>query len=362
MIAAGAVLLAGCTVDDATNVAPTATPIAISFNCTIDNNDENNMTRAANGHTGNMDSEDLYYTGFGIFASQAAGREPDLMYNQKVSFTFVGDLEAPLKGFWSYSPLKYWPSDLDGLYFCAYAPYVEKPAADDGTNTGIVGMSENTATTPYILYRRSLKPEDNVDLLWSYCSNITEKEPLMHTMRHALARIKVNIKVDALPANTKVLLKRITLSGTMTKTARLILNEDNVADGKHYPTWEALSPADTEDRTIIIDNDPDNEDSYGVIDPQVRYIEGLPYSWQPDGVKADDYSNALFTDRTAYIYLIPQDNLVLSCKVSYYKMTTSDPTPVLKVKTTEDLDPITITSLRGNATYNMNITLKNIES
>ena len=337
--------------------------------------DYSSLTRAVYGHEGTMNSTELHYTGFGIFASQAAGAQPDLMYNQKVDFTFVGDMgpsdpEHPelgtLKGFWSYSPLKYWPTNLTGVYFCAYAPYVEKPAASvqaDASNTGIIGMSSNTDTTPYVLYRRALKPEDNVDLLWCYQSNFAEREAVNFRMYHALARLAVSVKLadaSTIDLNSnKVLIRSITLTGTMTKEAKLILNEDNIVSGEHYPTWQELVPAVTEDRTITIDN---SGSGYGIIAEDVRYINDLPYAWQPAGLKkeagAGVPANALSYDgHQEYIFLIPQTGgLTLTPEVQY----TIVPSSGSHVNKTATLTSGTISvpatgDLKGNKTYHLTL-------
>ena len=356
MMMAGAMLLmTGCSAEDVTREVAPEEAVAISFGCTVENDD---MTRAVIGQNGGKNREDLHYTGFGVFASQTAGTQPDLMYNQEVEFTFVGDMNDPLIGYWGYQPVKYWPASLTGLYFCAYAPYVDKARADAATadDTGIVGMSSNTDTTPYILYRRSLKPDENVDLLWCYRSGLESREALHFNMYHALARLEVYVKVDALPANTKILIEQITLKGTMTKTAKLVLNDETVDGNNHYPVWQALATPDTEERTIVIDNDDNNAVSYGIIDSQVRYIEGLPYAWQPAGLSTTA-QNALSTgDRQGYIYLIPVGALNLEVKVKCQKWTEGYE-PKAYIKTTEAAVTTIDNPLKGNTRYTLNLTL-----
>ena len=359
-------LMTSCSAEDVVKETTSEEAIAISFSCAVENND---MTRAVIGQNGVMNSEDLHYTGFGVFASQAAGTQPDLMYNQEVAFTFVGDMglsdpddleSDPLIGYWGYQPIKYWPASLTGLYFCAYAPYVDKATADAATtdDTGIVGMSSNTDTTPYVLYRRSLKPDENVDLLWCYRSGLLKPEALHFNMYHALARLEVKVKVDDLPTNTKVLLKSISLTGNMTKTAKLVLNRDDGTGDNHYPHWEALETPDVENRTINITNEDNDAGSYGIIDTPIRYIEGLPYGWQPDGLSTTA-QNALSTgDRQGYIYLIPIGALNLTVTVIYYKWMKDDATPtqVTKVFASSTL----VSSLKGNTPYVLNLTLSDI--
>jgi hypothetical protein len=96
MMMAGALfLMTGCSADDVVKETTSEEPIAISFSCNYDGEPEQ-PTRA--GHEGVMNTEDLYATGFGVMASTTAGtvepydNKPNLMYNQEVKYTFVGDL------------------------------------------------------------------------------------------------------------------------------------------------------------------------------------------------------------------------------------------------------------------------------
>jgi hypothetical protein len=403
-------LMAGCSTDDVVNETTSAQGIAISFSCNYDNEEENE-TRAADqdatgitrtGQQGAMNTEDLYASGFGVMASVTAGNaapydnKPNLMYNQEVKYTFVGDLPLnpeiqpdpePYRGYWSYYPLKYWPTDLEHCYISAYAPYVE-PTDLEGLpadETGIIGTSANNVA-PYITYRRCETPASNVDLLWYYKKfESTDKIPEATTtlpagtlnmkMRHALARLEIQVALAAPPSSgTKVLIESITLTGTMTKTAKLILNDETVVEGKHYPKWQALETPDVETRTIIIHNKDNDAGSYGIIDAQVRYIEGLPYDWQPKGLKKytppidaknNGMQNALSTgDRVGYIYLIPQDELELTVEVKYHQMTsgshkktTTSSTVHIPPKPSEEAP---YPPLKGNTTYTLKLTLKEI--
>ena len=393
MMMLGAMLwMTSCTSEDATKEVAPQEAIAISFGCNYDDEEEDitkNTTRA--GYEGAMNTEDLYTTGFGAMASVTAGTDdkPNLMYNQEVKYTHVGDMENPLTGYWSYQPVKYWPTDLTHCYISAYAPYMSPDdlaalarlsEEDLEKETGIIGISPNTEE-PYITYRRCEKPNEVVDLLWYYKKfKDTDKIPEATTtlpagtlnmkMRHALTRLEIKVALKegtVLAEGTKVLIDSITLTGTMTRTAKLILNDETVVEGKHYPKWQALDPADTENRTIIIDNEDNNSESYGIIDAQVRYIPGMPYSWQPAGLKVYDSEaeegtdngmrNALSTGgKIGYIYLIPLGTLSLTVKVKYHKMTAGS--DEVKIKTADT--PITISPFYGNIPYSLNLTLSNI--
>ena len=380
---AGAALLAGCSLNDAAEAAleadASATPqvrTAIMFDASPTPRStsgrlqgknpspigEGDLTRATYGHEGLMDNAELYYTGFGVFASTAAGTPPNIMYNQEVSYELVGDMENPLKGFWSYYPIKYWPNSPEGINnftICAYAPYVTPPGEDDGTTTGIIGISSNTSSTPYVEFRRASRAQDVVDLLWWCYAPATKKiETLQVNMRHALARVAVNIKADAelLPSGTKLLVKRITLSSTkeapasqtgIAQTGKLVLNDKTDGLGSEvYPVWQNQEKVTA---SIVIDKDALSTSYYGAVDEQVRYIDDLPYAWQPEGVTTTA-KNALTTiDRKAYIYLIPQESLTLSCDVLLQKMTATTSEEVRHTVSS----PITIAPLRGNTTYNL---------
>ena len=387
MMAGAILLIAGCSADDVVKETTSEEAIAISFSCNYDDQEEH-PTRA--GHQGVMNTEDLYATGFGVMASTTAGTDPednkpDLMYNQKVEFTFVGDMADPLKGYWSYSPLKYWPTDLTHCYISAYAPYVEQPIANPGTTTGIYGISANNVP-PYVDYRRCDKPSEVVDLLWYYVEPASipagtaqqAAGTLNMKMHHALARLEIKVALAAAPASgTKVLIEKITLTGQMAKTGRLHLYEQTTEgsgnDIKYYPVWSDQTY--DLDHSIKIKNKDNDSESYGIIDSQVRYIEGMPYSWQPAGLKVynpsapegtdDGMRNALSTgDRTGYVYLIPQDVQNLTVSVKYHQMTSGN-----DKKTTVTISPIRIPTptvavpnpkFKGNTTYTLKLTLKKI--
>jgi len=390
MMAGAMLLIAGCSADDVVKETTSEEAIAISFSCDYDNQ-EVHPTRA--GYEGLMNIEDLYTTGFGVMASTSATKVPNLMYNQKVEFTLVGDLEQPdpedpesrPKGYWSYSPLKYWPTGLtaeSNFYISAYAPYLELPI--DGSGTGIIGISDNDEA-PYVDYRRCDKPNQLVDLLWYYVEPAsipaaTEQQPrgtLAMKMRHALARLEIKVAVGADPGTTKVLIEKITLKGKMAKTGRLSLSSQETAgsgvDTKYYPVWsnqvfDKDGGGDDTDHTIEITNIENDEGSYGIIDSQVRYIPGLPYAWQPDGLKFCDaggtgkgYQNALNTgDRKGYIYLIPQSTLELTVVVKYKKWVSGEAAPTTGEKTTTAATTTVANPLKGNTTYTLNVKLSDI--
>ena len=371
-------LMTGCSAEDAVTETMTAPEggVAISFCCNYD--DETPITKA--GHLGEMNDEDLHTTGFGAMASVTADKKPTLMYNQEVAFTLVGDLDDPKKGYWSYAPKKYWPTDLTDCYISAYAPYME-PSDLEGLpadETGIIGISANNEA-PYIDYRRCEKPGEQVDLLWYYeepsaipaATALNEAGTLAMKMRHALARLEIKVALAAAPASgTKVLVEEIILTGNMAKTGRLSLSSQDVDDSgvepKYYPIWTDQT---YDDHTITIKNitkeesdDPETFVSYGIIESQVRYIPNLPYGWQPAGLSTTPQDALNTGDRKGYVYLIPQTTLSLKINVKYHVVTEAGAdTPGEKsIDASPVKTPITISPLRGNTTYSLKITLSEI--
>ena len=387
----GAMLLAGCTQDDVTADVPPTTLVPISFDCSVINDDAP-TTRSAIGYTGVIynENKELKYTGFGVFASHASGTIPDLMYNQEVEFVF----QSSVTGYWTYSPVKYWPANPIGTCFYAYAPYVPTPTSspedllDDG-NTGIIGMSSNSGTSPFVFYARANHPEENVDLLWCF-KQISESDnsddgileetddgklrpkgntALDMTFNHALTRMKVSLGITngtSLPVGSKLLVKRVTFTGNFAKTGQL-----NLASAETTPTWGNQDVVSTSE-TIFIDCNPNRDvassASYGIIAEGVRYIDNLPVSWQPAGLPHVNYDSTNATTKAAtstnllcmgdvpsYIYLIPQSDLSFTCVIDYC-IIDSEGNLVDYHKTTESAS-ISIPTLNGNTTYDLTLTI-----
>lgn len=375
-IIVSALLLAACQDEEAVQMTVSRDAVPIAFDCMAQEDEP--VSRAANGYTGNITStnNNLRYAGFGVFACLQAGHAPDLMYNQKVEYTFLANNTNA--GYWTYAPPKYWPNKDDGetqtVCFYAYAPYVEKPAddfKDDPANTGIVGMSSNSDTNPYILYARANHPEENVDLLWRaytptaikpirFAVEKDENNVIVadHSLCHALARVKVSLGItngSSLAAGSKLLVQRVTFTGSIARSARLDLTTAGTTPTWTDHTMEAAA-------TIVIDHNPEvNTASYGIIAEDARYIDGLPIAWQPAGLPHVNYdasdattkSNLLcMGDALSYLYLIPQDLLTLSCVIDYCVITAAGVKTDYH-KTLATSSTITLSPLSGNKTYDL---------
>ena len=373
-IAIAALLMTACSQNETEpKSVPTEEPVAISFSFTS-TQDNQATTR------GDAEDAKLRDTGFGVFATVEGSTFPNLMYNQQVTYTYLADDnytgDVAQNGYWSYSPTKYWPMTVDGagntvpqnVTFCAYAPYAE-PADLVGATTGITGVSANNVA-PYLDYTLAEDLDETVDLLWTSCVP-SARGPIKFDMYHALARVAVNVKLNDAntykTATTKVLISRITLStANAAKTGRLILDDDNTetisAVTYHYPTWTGQT---TGDRTVDILN-TDNPSSYGIIAEEIRYIDDLPYSWQPAGLQKGVASNALCTGDypQAYIYFIPNEaGLTLNCTVKYRLMNSETGYTSPELSTTLADIPVPskenpgdpLKPLRGNRTYHLNL-------
>ena len=356
-IVLAALLMTACSQNETDlKTVPEKEPVAISFTCTTalttDLNDEaTTRTDTEPGY-----DEQLRYTGFGVFATVGDSEYPDLMYNQQVVYTYLADDFE--NGFWSYSPVKFWPKVGDNLAeevtFSAYAPYAEPDpeTGNTGATFGITKISPNTGA-PYLIYKRFTSPNDSIDLLWD-CKVQNKPGNTSLKMRHALARLAVSVILENAPADgTKVLLNRVTLKGDIAESAKL-----NLSVAGDTPNW---TEQDLKSITIYTDSDPKAEgstDSWGTINNDIRYVTDLPYNWQPDGLNNTEYQNVVtIGGHKGYLYLIPQTSLTLDCTVAYTIMS-SGGTKVEGKKKPEEA--IVLSPLNGNSTYNLKLKLKDL--
>ena len=392
-IVIAALLMTACSQNETELNTASQEPVAISFSFTS-TQDNQATTRSE------AENAQLRNTGFGVFATVGTSEYPNLMYNQQVTYTYLAD--DTQNGYWSYSPTKYWPMKDDNLAqkvtFCTYAPYTE-PADIVGATAGITSISTNTQA-PYLTYTRYTNPNDSLNLLWD-CQTPAKPGTIKLNMRHALARLAVSIKLDHAPAaNTKVLVRRVTLSGDIAESGKLNLagvvanfigtsSTEITAGGKQNPTIEGYSGTaktvgnvvlysdkeyiwtgsawqagvvpkwenqDEKSITLYIDCDPEtNTASWGTINNDIRYVKDLPYSWQPAGLNTTDYQNVItIGGHRGFLYMIPQGNLTLNCSVLYTIMS-SDGTITEGEKVHNG--KVVASPLNGNNTYNLQLRL-----
>lgn len=213
----------------------------------------NAISKATTGPINN--AEDLQGSdGFGVFAfhtdntTYSASATPNFMYNQPVTYSDA----------WTYSPIKYWPNEdnahtnggagTDRVSFFAYAPFNEFTAHDNG----IEAVSANTAAGDPVI--KFTTPADaNVDLLWAEQVGTSLKDltkqsvngTVNFTFKHALSRVGLAIQAfsdntnhaisPAIDANTKIIVKSITLNTSAIPYKNLNLNNEGV----NVPKWVA---------------------------------------------------------------------------------------------------------------------------
>ena len=376
-MAAAALALTACTQhDDVALEATSSEVVPIAFDCTSPTNAPS--TRATNGTTGIITQKNgrLYHTGFGVFVREKDAQHTELMNNQQVKYTFQADYDV--SGYWSYSPLKYWPVVYDELQaksvpaklaFAAYAPYVDRPESLPASTTGIVALSSKDATDPYLIYKRAHRREDTIDLLWDYRESDT-REAVKLNLLHALARVSVAVTLSSKPAGVdRVLVERVTLSGSLAQKGQLALTGYTIdpstgamADTT-VPSW-TVDLGDMMAETIVIDHDPTTYNdpgsdrySYGVVSEAIRYVKGLPREWQPEGLVAGEAMDVISQeyDQPSYLLLIPQSSLSLHTSVKLHVFY-SDGTDTTLTKGTGTTIAVA-TPLNGNTIYTLNLQL-----
>ena len=214
--------------------------------------------RDAQGRASIISADDLATLGFGVFTYYTDSETknevydkdysiPNFMYNQKVEGilsstqadnkeTNASDVTTWTNG-WYYSPLKYWPNDVnDKLTFFAYAPYSDSNADVDSPETyDNISFPVQTSMIgdPIISFTVNDEVKNQTDFLISKTDNrnmVKNATPGVSTTNevnfqfvHALARIGFTVKaivddVDgtpnkALDANTTIVVKKVVLAG-----------------------------------------------------------------------------------------------------------------------------------------------------
>lgn len=197
MAALAALLIAGCSQNEVTEVSPDAHP-AVGFGVYTGAN-----TRGVDMTTESMkdvptDADKYggfgimgYYTGQNTFENVKTTVTPSFMHNQMVEWK---------NNAWTYSPVKYWPNRSgDKISFFAYAPYESN--WQNGTKAGVSLSPATEAGIPYIDF--TLKNKDNlkkmVDLV------VADKRDMTYTpenggkvsfqFEHTLSRVSFQAKL-----------------------------------------------------------------------------------------------------------------------------------------------------------------------
>lgn len=273
--AMAALTLVSCSSDDLDSVSDNSSKNeAISFDGYL-----GRSAVAVNGTRGSVETKETLKTkGFGVFGNYS--KETTTAYgnslfdNQQV--TYDND-----KSKWTYSPLKFWPSD-GHIDFLAYAPYVKNTTLTEGSKINNFTVSKTIA--------------DQTDLLWtnatsSISANLTSaKEKVKFQFHHALSRLgyTVNLTGDysSNPENKATFtLKKITLAGSSDGTK-----------GAFYTSGTIDLSKATKDAKLWSGQTGKQKFDWSSVDKLVTYVNPTDHTKKP-------VSNL----DTEYLFVIPQD-------------------------------------------------------
>lgn len=308
------------------------------------------VTQTKAGKTGEMVTDSLKKSGFGVFAAQTTGdynadTTMNFMYNQAVTWSSTQ---------WTYSPVKYWPNQIQNgntdsqtpkaqatavhkVSFFAYAPYVETASGD----FGITAITANSATgDPKVTYTVSNDLDKQVDLVWGVSNGATWtnvaggtntptsglpylnlQKPAIGTaihfyFKHALSQLTLTAQAaynqttagGTAQDGVKITISQVevTVPGMYTSAA---LNLNNTA--ANTPLWE--SAAGSADLSLTVSGDN--------VNTTVKDGGNVHASAQPAGV-TDSKTNVIKDGK--YYTIIPKaGSVTVTVKVTYY-VTTDD--------------------------------------
>lgn len=237
---------------------------------------------AVNGSRGSVETvTNLQTDGFGVFgnyskdATTAYGN--NLFENQQVTY----DKSATPAPKWTYSPLKFWPSD-GHIDFLAYAPYDKSTKLTGGSKINNFIVSKVIT--------------DQKDLLWtnatsSISADVTStKKKVNFQFHHALSRLgyTVNLTGDysSNPENKATFtLKKITLAGSPDETT-----------GAFYESGTIDLSKATKDEKLWSDQTGKQKFDWSSVDKQVTYVN-----------PKDPTKKPVSNPSSEYLFVIPQN-------------------------------------------------------
>lgn len=237
---------------------------------------------AVNGTRGSVETvTNLQTDGFGVFgnyskdATTAYGN--NLFENQQVTY----DKSATPAPKWTYSPLKFWPSD-GHIDFLAYAPYDKSTKLTGGSKINNFIVSKVIT--------------DQKDLLWtnatsSISADVTStKKKVNFQFHHALSRLgyTVNLTGDysSNPENKATFtLKKITLAGSPDETT-----------GAFYESGTIDLSKATKDEKLWSDQTGKQKFDWSSVDKQVTYVD-----------PKDPTKKPVSNPSSEYLFVIPQN-------------------------------------------------------
>ena len=271
--AMAALTLVSCSSDDLDSFSDNSSKNeAISF--------DGYLGRSAVAVNGTRGSEvkigDLQTDGFGVFGKYTStdGQTSDANFfkNQKVTYSTT-------ESKWTYSPLKFWPSD-GHIDFLAYAPYVNGTELTDGSKIKDFTVSETIAKQKDLLWTNATS---------SISADLTSaKKKVNFQFHHALSRLGYTVKLtgDYSSDNVTFTLKKITLAGSPT----------DAETGAFYTSGTIDLSKATKDANLWSGQTGKQKFDWSSVDKLVTYVNPTDHTKKP-------VSNL----DTEYLFVIPQD-------------------------------------------------------
>lgn len=271
--AMAALTLVSCSSDDLDSLSDNSSKNeAISF--------DGYLGRSAVAVNGTRGSEvkisNLQTDGFGVFGKYTStdGQTSDANFfkNQKVTYSTT-------ESKWTYSPLKFWPSD-GHIDFLAYAPYVNGTELTDGSKINKFIVSEVITAQKDLLWTNATS---------SISADVTSsKNKVKFQFHHALSRLGYTVKLSGnySPDNVTFTLKKITLAGSPTDATKGAFYTSGTIDLSKQNNKEGLWSNQTGKQKF----------DWSSVDKPVTYVNPTDSTKKP-------VSNL----DTEYLFVIPQD-------------------------------------------------------
>ena len=395
-----AMMLASCSSDklgpDPTPSQPTLEAGAVGFDAYT----QRGTTRAGAAGTlvtsgataGQINLQD---EGFGVFAYYTDANDydpqatPNFMYNEQIKWD-----DTNL--YWYYDNVKYWPNEYgnsamsdeqDKVSFFAYAPYVQvtpatgKISGGGDSNTGITGLSRNSATgDPLVKYVASFDASKSVDLCWgtvpagttwatmegvvspeagkpwvnveraadATALSATTGQKVKFQFQHALAKFYVTIdafvdgldNTNTLGTNTHIWVRSVSFAGMATKGSLNLNNaQANKADWLDYNGTADLESGET---VTIYDGRKDGKEGAAGSTAANEKTLGL----NPVVISDDGNTKAGVTNTTVSLFASNQP---------FYVIPTGEPLEIEIVYDVETADPNLATYLSDGSTTGSSI-------
>ena len=209
--------------------------------------------------------------GFGVFGNynSTGGQKfvANLFINQQVTYSSEDKK-------WTYSPLKYWPTQ-GHIDFLAYAPYVKNTLLTDSKINFTV--EQNVA--------------DQKDLLWANAKNQAKTDnPVKFTFNHALSKIGYTVKLKEAYSNATITLNKITLAGSADEATKAFYKTGTIDLSKTSSDglWTNQSSNDKQNFNWFSETQPATTiTSASTPNPDTKYLFVIPQDFSKTEENAD---------------------------------------------------------------------------